>query len=82
MSTGVAKLAQAELPPPERIARALLEAAEENPLRAPVWGEGCCSNQLRRLTHREAELLRLEEDLKLRADELDRQQDALSTREV
>ena len=31
MSTGVAKLAQAELPPAERVARALSETAGENP---------------------------------------------------
>ena len=57
-------------------------AAKENPPRALAWEESCCLHQLQRLSLREAELLRLEEDLKLRADELDRREDALTEREA
>ena len=72
MSTGATRFAQVKPSPAEENARVFSETAEENPPRALAWEECCCSNQFKRLTLREAELLRLEEDLKLRANELDR----------
>ena len=58
------------------------ETAEGNPSRALSWEESCCPHQLQRLSLREVKLLQLEEDLKLRADELDRREDALVEREA
>ena len=71
-STGATRLAPARPLLAEGSARTFSEAAEENRPIALAWEGCCCPNQHQRLSLREAELLRLEEDLKLRADELDR----------
>ena len=57
MSTGAARTVPVGFLLAEGPSHSFPEAAEENPPRALAWEECCCSNQLKRLTLHEVEML-------------------------